>query len=68
MAYKPPQRYPYGGGGLPRTRMFGGKKYYLQDWGPNKMPLSRLKRYKEIEGASSARQVKIGRLWVIYMR
>lgn len=68
MVFKPPKTYPYGGGGLPKTKRFNGKTYYLQDWGPYKMPQVRLQRYKEIKNANSARQVKIGKSWVIYMR
>lgn len=68
MAFQPPKVYPYGGAGLPKTRRFDGKRYYLYTWGPSKMPRYRIEKAKQLENASSIRQVKVGNLWVKYAR
>jgi len=67
----PTKSLPYGGAGLPKTKIIGGHKYYLHNWGPNKPRPIDLEWSKKQTGARYARTVRqpgIYNGWMIYVR
>jgi len=68
MAFVKPTRLPYGGGGHPLTKIIGGHRYYLHNWGPHKPRKQDVDWSKKQTGATHARTVRDGTHWCIYVR
>jgi len=66
----PTKDLPYGGGGLPKTRIIGGHRYYLHNWGPSKPRRIDVEWSKKMTGAKHGRVVKPKNYdgWAIYVR